>query len=170
MIVSIGIQKFASDCRWNKSCDTCKRVCNTHCMCNIRRADIVEICFWCWKLKSHKCLKTRFQSIICNLEKAEFYLCDNSECDNCNNITANGKVEEAKSSRENWATAVQTSANIFPAIASTFNGIISSFRLSSHRLWLIGYLSQTTLVCLKSGLLKIGNFKNFCHFLKHAVS
>ena len=72
MIVSIGIQKFASDCRWNKSCHTCKRVCNTHCMCNIRRADIVEICFRCWKLESHKCLKTIFQSIICNLEKRNF--------------------------------------------------------------------------------------------------
>ena len=27
-----------------------------------------------------------------------------------------------------------------------------------------------TLVCLKSGLLKIGNFGKFCHFLKHAIS
>ena len=57
-------------------------------------------------------------------EKVDYYLCDHSEGNDGNNVTANGKIKKAKSSRENGTTAVQTSANIFPTIASTFIGII----------------------------------------------
>ena len=28
VVISICIKQFASDCRWNKTCHTCKRVCN----------------------------------------------------------------------------------------------------------------------------------------------
>ena len=47
------------------------------------------------------------------------HLCDNSESDYGNNVTANGKVKKAKSSWNNWPKTIQTSSNIFPAITLT---------------------------------------------------
>ena len=49
-------------------------------------------------------------------------------------------------------------------------GIVSiSAALTLSLIWLIVSMLVTP-VCLKSGLLKIGNFGKFCHFLKHAIS
>ena len=43
---------------------------------------------------------------------------------NGNNVAANSKVEETKDRRDDRSTTVQTSADIFPAIAPTLKGII----------------------------------------------
>ena len=121
MIISICIQEFPSDCRRNKPSYTSHRVCNTQCMRNMRRTDIIQICFRYWKLKSHKRLKSNF--FIFKIYNRLFYLSYNSESDNGNNVTTNRKIKEAKTSWDNRSKTIQTFSNVFPAIASTFKGI-----------------------------------------------
>ena len=104
MIISIRIKQFSSDGRWSKSSYTSHRVCNTQCMRDMRRTDIIQICFWCWKLESHKCLKKHFSFV--SSKHSDVNLCYYSESNNGNDVTSHGKIEKAKSSRENWSTAV----------------------------------------------------------------
>ena len=48
----------------------------------------------------------------------------NSKSYNGNNVATNSEVEKTKYSRNDRPTTVQTSADIFPAIAPTLKGII----------------------------------------------